>query len=413
MKPIVVLAFLAVSALFSDSASPAQKTAVNKTEPPKLEQHGDSPEQMQELLVETAKTYREANSFRIERKIVDAAQSELSTISDTTLMSVVSASGNRYRIEFKNGFGWNIRQSDGQTEWDWYPWRKEYVEHLVDRSTDPEGQSPAESGFVSFLRQIDKKLASGRVQEPQTIDIGYGPVNCMVIVGPPSPRRPEPTLQEQTTYWIDKERRILVQEQYVIRSKVPEHKFESRRTTTYVTELNAAFPDSLFRFVPPNDAKQVTKVDYGGPVELVGKAAPPLKLKSLDGKDFDLGSLRGQPVLVDFWATWCMPCRESMPHLANLYDEFKGKGLALVSVSEDDDAADAARFIAKYKYSWLQIADPNKETEADWGDSGIPRLVLIGKDGKVLIESEGFDDKEEAKIRTALQNMLGASDRMR
>ena len=94
-----------------------------------------------------------------------------------------------------------------------------------------------------------------------------------------------------------------------------------------------------------------------------------------------------------------------MPHLAKLYDEFKEKGLALVSVSKDDYPADAARFVAKYKYSWLNVADPEWESDGDWGDSAIPRLVLIGKDSTVLFESLGFDDVQEAKIRAALHRM--------
>ncbi len=332
-------------------------------------------------------------------------------MSDTILKSVAASSGNRYRIELEDGYGWNIRQSDGRTEWIWYPWRKEYVERSADRSSDPEGLSPAESGIVGFLRQLGEKLASGGVQAQQTIDVGYGPVNCVVIVGPPPRHRLDPAMQEQTTYWIDEERKVLVREEYLMRSRFPEHRFENRRTTTYATELNTSFPDSLFKFVPPNDAKQVAEIE-NGPVELTGKVAPPLKLKSLDGKDFDLATLRGQPVLVDFWETWCMPCRESMPRLAKRYEDFKSKGLAFVSVSKDEYSPDAARFVAKYKYSWLQIADPNAETEANWGTSAIPLLVLIGKDGKVLIESEGFDEKEDVKIRTLFKTCNGVTHRL-
>jgi hypothetical protein len=74
-------------------------------------------------------------------------------------------------------------------------------------------------------------------------------------------------------------------------------------------------------------------------------------------------------------------------------------------VSKDDDPAEAARFIARYKYSWLNVADPKWESDGDWGESGIPRLVLIGKDGNVLFESDGFDETQETKIRAALHNM--------
>lgn len=98
-----------------------------------------------------------------------------------------------------------------------------------------------------------------------------------------------------------------------------------------------------------------------------------------------------------------------MPQLAKLFADFKDKGLAVVSVSKDEYPADAARYVAKYKYSWVQVADPNGETEANWGSFGIPHLILIGKDGKVLIESDGFDEKEDAKIRTVLQLMNGIS----
>jgi thiol-disulfide isomerase/thioredoxin len=391
-------------AVDQNSASSTPKTDGSKPEQATSSQGADSPEDMQKLLAETARTYREAKSFRIEEEIVAATESELMTLSSKSLFDVIAAPENRYRIVRKDFGTWDIRESDGKTEWIWYPWRKEYVEHLVERSSEFEGLNPAEGGFITWLKQIDKKLASGRVQPPQTIDTSHGRANCMVIIGPPPHQQHDPTMQQQTTYWIDRDRKILVKEQFVMRSTVPEHKFHSEGTTIYTTEINASFADSLFKFVPPVGAKRVEKIEFG-PVELVGKTAPPLKLKTLDGKEFDLGSLRGKPVLVDFWATWCEPCRESMPHLAKLYDEFKEKGLEVVSVSKDDYPADAARFIAKYKYSWLNVADPEWESDGDWGESAIPRLVLIGKDSTVLFESLGFDEVQDTKIRAALHKM--------
>lgn len=391
-------------AVDQDSASSTPNADRSKPEQATSIQGADSPEDMQKLLAETARSYREAKSFRIEREEVVTTESELMTLSSKSLFDVIAAPENRYRIVRKGAQTWDIHESDGKTEWIWYPWRKEYVEHPVERSSESEGLNPAESGIITWLEQIDKKLASGRVQPPQTIDTGHGRVNCMVIIGPPPHQQHDPTMQQQTTYWIDRDRKILVKEQFVMRSTVPEHKFDNEGTTIYTTELNASFADSLFKFVPPLGAKRVEKIEFGR-VELVGKTAPPLRLKTLDGKEFDLGSLRGKPVLVDFWATWCAPCRESMPHLAKLYDEFKEKGLALVSVSKDDYPADAARFVAKYKYSWLNVADPEGESDGDWGESAIPRLVLIGKDSTVLFESLGFDDVQEAKIRAALHKM--------
>ena len=406
MKIFLVWALLVGMSFAVDQNSASSTPNADRSKPEHATsiQGADSPEDMQKLLAETARSYREAKSLRIEREIVVTTESELMTLSSKSLFDVIAAPENRYRVVRKDAGTWDIQESDGKTEWIWYPWRKEYVERPVERSSESEGLNPAESSFNTWLKQIDKKLASGRVQPPQTIDTGHGRVNCMVIIGPPPHQQHDPTMQQQTTYWIDRDRKILVKEQFVMRSTVPEHKFDNERTTIYTTELNASFADSLFKFVPPLGAKRVEKIEFG-PIELVGKTAPPLRLKTLDGKEFDLGSLRGKPVLVDFWATWCAPCRESMPHLAKLYDEFKEKGLALVSVSKDDYPADAARFVAKYKYSWLNVADPEWESDGDWGDSAIPRLVLIGKDSTVLFESLGFDDVQEGKIRAALHKM--------
>lgn len=363
----------------------------------------DQPEEMQKLLAATARHYREAKSLRIERDITGVVDADGLTSSEKMREEIVLAPGNRYRLEIKQAWGWSIEESDGKTEWSWYPWRKQYVEKPVEHP-------PENAGFISFLRQLDKKLASGRIQPPQTIEVDHRKANCMVIIGPPSPRRPDPGMQMDTTYWIDRDRKILVKEQARVHSTIPEHKYESSHTTTYSgNEFDTSFPDSLFKFVPPADAARVEKTDWE-PVELVGKSAPPLKLKTLDGKDFDLHSLQGRPVIVDFWATWCVPCRESMPHLAKLNDDFKESGLAVVSVSKDDDPADAARFVAKNKYSWVHVADPKWGSDLDWGPSAIPRLVLIGKNGVVLFESsDGLDKAEEAKIRTALSEMGAGS----
>jgi len=365
----------------------------------------DSPEAMQKLLAETAATYRNAKSYRINRETVEVVRGEYSTVSNRTWEKKAAAPGYRYRVEIKDDWGWSIVQSDGTTEWSWYPWRKQYAEQSVDRSADPEGLEPGDGGFVLWLKQIDKKLANGRVLAPQTITVGGRRVNCMVILGPPSPRQqPDPSLQEDHTYFLDRDSNILVQEQWATRSTVPEHTYSNTRTITYtLNEFNAPMPESLFKFVAKPEIERVEKFD-SGLIALVGKTVPPLKLKTLDNKDFDLESLHGKPILVDFWATWCVPCRESMPHLEKLYTEYKDK-LAIVSVSKDDDPEDAVRFVTRHNYSWVHLSDPRWESDRKWGSSGIPRMLLIGKDGKVLFESDGFDEVEEVKIRAALHNM--------
>jgi thiol-disulfide isomerase/thioredoxin len=388
---LIILVSVAVFAAAQPTQTPWQKP--------------DTPEEMQALLLETARNYREAKSLKIERVTVTTAQAELIKSWEKTFSNLALASGNRYRLEDKGADGWDIRQSDGTTEWGWSPWRKQYSEQRVEKSSEVTS-NPAEGGWIGWLKQIDKKLAAGKLQPPETIEIDGRQVKCMVIIGPPSAReRPDPSMKQQTTYWIDRDRKSLAKEEFSLHSTVPEHKFDYVATKTYnVVEFNPSLPDSLFKFISPTGAERVDSLG-AGPIALVGKSAPPLKLKTLDGKDFDLASLRGKPLIVDFWATWCVPCKQSMPNLAKLYEEFKVRGLDLVSVSLDEDPNDAARYIQKHQYSWTHLADPKSESERDWGQSGIPRLLLIGKDGKVLFESDGYDEQEEAKLRSALHKM--------
>lgn len=365
----------------------------------------DTPEEMQTLLAETAKNYREARSLNIQRRRETKASSAMAQSWDVSYSSVSAASGDRYRREDKSDFSWVIRQSDGKREWGWYPWRKQYWEEPIDKSPDA-APGKTDTGWVGWLKQIDKKLAAGKLQPPETIDIGGRHLNCMVIVGLPEAKQwSDPSMKQQTTYWVDRDRKVLVREQMTMVSTVPEHQFDLAFTTTYTTvELDTALPDSLFTFVVPKNAEHIPRFE-DGPVMLVGKPAPPLQLKTLDGKDFDLTSLKDQPVLVDFWATWCVPCQQSMPRIAKLNEEFQPKGLVVIGVNTYDDPEIAARYIRKNNYSWMQLADPNGDAGRYWGESGIPRAVLIGKDGKVLFDSDGWDEHEEAKLRVALHKM--------
>lgn len=365
----------------------------------------DTPDDMQALLLETAKNYREAKSLNIQRRMESKLQSDLGESWEKSFSNVSAAPGNRYRREDKNEMSWEIRLSDGTNEWRWYPWRRQYSQAPVDKSPDAP-PTPADTGWLGWLKEIDKKLAAGKLQPPERIEIDGKTVNCMVIVGPPPVKEwSDPSIKQQTTYWIDRDHKVLVKEQFSMTSTVPEHKSDFTHTTMYTTvELNPVLPDSLFTFVPPNGVERIPRFE-SGPVALVGRPAPPLKLKTLDGKDFDLTSLLGRPVLIDFWATWCAPCRQSIPRLAKLYEELHSKGLEVVSVDINGDPKVAASFIRRNNLLWTQLEDPDMDTERDWGQSAIPRLVLIGKDGKVRFDSDGWDENEETKLRSALHKM--------
>ena len=125
-------------------------------------------------------------------------------------------------------------------------------------------------------------------------------------------------------------------------------------------------------------------------VEMTGKPAPDFTLKDVDGHEFTLSSLRGKPVLLDFWATWCEPCREEMPHIKALYDQFKDKGLTVVCLDPNETADQARRYFEDNHYSFVNLLDTAGEANKNYNPGAIPRVVLIDKDGIVRYFHRGW-----------------------
>ncbi len=131
-----------------------------------------------------------------------------------------------------------------------------------------------------------------------------------------------------------------------------------------------------------------------------------IKLPTVKGDSITLASLKGKVVLLDFWASWCMPCRAANKKLVKLYDKYSKQGFEIFSVSLDEEKKDWQKAIIKDKINWLQVNDPrgswNAKTAADWNISVLPTSFLINKKGDVVaIDPEG---KElEKGIRDLLQ----------
>jgi peroxiredoxin len=118
-----------------------------------------------------------------------------------------------------------------------------------------------------------------------------------------------------------------------------------------------------------------------------GMPAPEIALKNVEGKIVPLSSLKGKVILLDFWASWCGPCRKENKHLVKLYAKYKSKGFEIYSVSLDDDINDWKTAIAADKLTWTQVNDNGgwqAPTANQWNIQQIPTTYLIDKKGMLL-----------------------------
>lgn len=121
----------------------------------------------------------------------------------------------------------------------------------------------------------------------------------------------------------------------------------------------------------------------GGP-PAVGQAAPDFTLMGLDGKAYTLSALRGKVVIVNFWATWCPPCRAEMPSMEQLYRELSDEGLMLLAVNiEKDGRQTVPKFLANSPHSFPILVDENEELQQRYGVYKFPESFVIRKNGMI------------------------------
>ena len=138
----------------------------------------------------------------------------------------------------------------------------------------------------------------------------------------------------------------------------------------------------------------------------VGDKAPAFQLTSLAGPEVTLDSLKGKVVLLDFWATWCGPCKQIMPVIQKLSEEFKDKDVAIFGVNtweKKDDAAKKYMESKKYTYGCLLAGEDLTKT---YGITGIPTLIIINKDGTIAKAEVGAGGNVEADLRAAITAAL-------
>ncbi len=138
-------------------------------------------------------------------------------------------------------------------------------------------------------------------------------------------------------------------------------------------------------------------------------AASPAELDAttIDGKSFRLPEHRGKVVLIDFWATWCPPCRSSLAHYASLHERYGAKGLVVVAVTSEEDRLAVQRFVEELSLSFPIIHDPEGSIAARFAPDTMPTAFLVNDEGFIVETFAGFNSGDEATIEKAILALLG------
>jgi cytochrome c biogenesis protein CcmG/thiol:disulfide interchange protein DsbE len=137
-----------------------------------------------------------------------------------------------------------------------------------------------------------------------------------------------------------------------------------------------------------------------------GAPAPPFVLSTASGDTVALAALRGRVVYVDFWASWCAPCRRSFPWMNAMQARYAGDGLAIVGVNVDKRRADAQRFLRDTPASFTFVYDAEGSTPAAYDVKGMPSSYVIDRAGNVVAVEEGFHDERRAALEARIRALL-------
>ena len=194
-------------------------------------------------------------------------------------------------------------------------------------------------------------------------------------------------------------------------SSLKEQNVGSKDSRTWQLEsvkLGETLPNSVFSYAPPADALPYDRQERLDSLE-PGTDAPDITVSTQEGKLIRLSDFRGKVVVLKFWATWCWPCNQSMPETELLAAQYESQGLETIAVAIKDSRKGFTEWVGKHKkYSHIQFAfdDPTRsDASKTFKVSATPTVYVIGKDGRIVTEFEGFTGANPA-LQKAVKSAL-------
>lgn len=393
-----------------------------------------------QLLKKVSETHQNLKSFQLEGQTVLEMKGDGVFMRFELPFVIAYGKAGQKRIQVKNPFeSKKTTVWDGKTEWVYLITEKQFTKKPLDKAAFTEPETPLlnqfknDSMFADMISEdLTEGLVSAKIAREEVVEIGGQRINCYVVEAVYSDKSAASVQNDSKdgsdqlkslvlpmTFWVDKEREVVLRHKFdgggvfaqMFRALADNANF-TMSTTLSVAKFNEALPDSLFAFAPPADATEVEKFDSkeadleeeeAESESLVGADAVSFSLADLNGKQFSMDKLRGKIVVLDFWASWCGPCRETMPHVEKLHKEFKDRGVVVLGLN-DEEIADAKRFVQKHGYTFPTLIDAEGSVSKQYGIQAIPQTFVIDRDGKIVAHFMGTG--QEVNLRDTVKELL-------
>ena len=363
-------------------------------------------------LKDISSTYQNLNRYQFEGTLVRRGDAPGMERLEVPFKLVVDKP-RRARTEIRNPNLNIIAVTDSEQMWVYVPQMKQYTQQSANvfapGTTNAEiGQKLATGTPIERYLNLTNGLRSARILRDETIDVGGRKVACTVVEALYQDPQGLPVQMLPNKLWVEKATKLVVRDSVAMLLSNTDgstvHVFQG--TVYTIARGNAPIADSMFVFNPPPGTEKVDQFSMGGQTAvspLVGKPAEDFSLAALDVSMNKLSGLKGSVVVLDFWATWCGPCRREMPNIVKIHHELSKKGLAVVAVNMQEDKGKVSSFLKTNQYDLPVWLDVNGVVAGKYGASAIPTLVIIDREGKVASHMVGL--REERELRAELKKV--------
>jgi len=364
------------------------------------------PSDARAVLERVTRTYRGLTSFAFDATVnVEMLRAGQRSSFDFHYVAA-GAKPNRFRVEMDNPMMGATMVSDGKSVVLFSNQLQQYTRKPAPRAVagpDTVGRLAGPNSPIAQYYHLLRGLTDARWVRAEPVTLGGRAVECDVIAAdyqhPPGLN----ATYSPTFLWVERERALVLRESTFVHVEAADTTgpSEMSQSTSYVTaRTNQVLPESLFAFRPPAGAKEVQSFPGEQTVDLSGQKAFDFTLADLSDKPVKLSSLRGKVVILDFWATWCGPCRIEMPSVQKLHEEFGSKGLVVLGVDYGEEPGRVRTFLAKNPYTFRILMDRDQSVGTRYQVNGIPSLFVIDRTG--TISSHFIGVRDEDTLREAL-----------